>query len=164
MLITYLSLNETCLKEGSTVSLHCNTRGFPRPRIEFQQDGIEIIPGAEWYSNVLMEHFDQACPHACMIIVSDICGVLSFKNIHIILTQNFFYRFLIMNVTMSAGGLYSGIATSVSSLQLQITQQFDSCSKSNHNHNIIIMIIIVSLLIIYYDLFWHVLLQLCLSL
>lgn len=62
--IIRLSLNETCLKEGSTVSLHCDTRGFPRPRIEFRQDGIEIITGAEPHSNVLMEYYDQACDHA----------------------------------------------------------------------------------------------------
>ena len=70
MSITSLSLNETCLKEGSAASLRCNVRGFPRPRIEFQQDGIEIIPGAELHNNILMEFYDQAGPQ-CQ--AKDVC-------------------------------------------------------------------------------------------
>ena len=57
-----LSLNETCLKEGSNVSIRCNVIGFPRPRIEFRKNDIEITPGPEvgTFENILLEFYDQA--------------------------------------------------------------------------------------------------------
>ena len=57
MSIVGLFLNESCLKEDSTISLHCETRGFPRPRIKFLRDETEIVPGTDFYTP---ENFDQA--------------------------------------------------------------------------------------------------------
>ena len=54
-----LSLNDTCLKEGSSIAIRCNIRGFPRPSIEFQQNGIEITPEEGMFKNILQEYFDQ---------------------------------------------------------------------------------------------------------
>ena len=55
-----LSLNETCLKEGGIMSIRCNTRGFPRPNIEFRKNNIKINPEDEMFENVLHESCDQA--------------------------------------------------------------------------------------------------------
>ena len=55
-----LSLNESCLKEGSSVSIRCNVRGFPQPRIKFRKHNIEITPGAGMFENILLEFYDQA--------------------------------------------------------------------------------------------------------
>ena len=54
-----LSLNETCLEEGTTVSLRCNIRGFPHPSIEFQQNGIEVTPGEGEFENIVLEYYNQ---------------------------------------------------------------------------------------------------------
>ena len=55
-----LSLNETCLKEGSNVSIRCNIRGFPRPRIKFRKNDVEITPEVGMFENILLEFYDQA--------------------------------------------------------------------------------------------------------
>ena len=52
-------LNEECLKEGSDVFLHCSIRGFPRPDIEFQLNGVTIIPGNGNFKNYVLEFYDQ---------------------------------------------------------------------------------------------------------
>jgi hypothetical protein len=52
-----LSLNDTCLLEGSTVSLECEIRGFPRPRVDFRHNGI-IATSA--FENILLEFYNQA--------------------------------------------------------------------------------------------------------
>ena len=54
-----LSLNETCLKEGSTVSILCEIRGFPRPNVEFRQNDAEITPGIGAFKNVVLELYNQ---------------------------------------------------------------------------------------------------------
>ena len=54
-----LSLNETCLKEDSSISIQCNIRGFPRPRIEFHKNGDEITPEVGMFSNIFLEFYDQ---------------------------------------------------------------------------------------------------------
>ena len=51
-----LTLNDTCLKEGSTVSLRCNVQGFPRPSVNFQRNDIDIVPESENYE---LEYYDQ---------------------------------------------------------------------------------------------------------
>ena len=59
--ITGLSLNDTCLKEGSSVSIRCNIRGFPRPSIEFRKGNTRIAPEAGMFDeNILLEFYDQA--------------------------------------------------------------------------------------------------------
>ena len=54
-----LSLNDTCLKEGSNVSVRCEVKGFPRPSVEFQLNGIPIIPGRGAFQNFVLEFYDQ---------------------------------------------------------------------------------------------------------
>ena len=54
-----LKLNDTCLKNGSTVSLRCEVRGFPRPRIDFHQNNILIAPGSLGFDNYMLEFYDQ---------------------------------------------------------------------------------------------------------
>ena len=54
-----LSLNDTCLKEGSSISIRCNIRGFPRPGIEFRKNDIEITPEIGMFQNILLEFYDQ---------------------------------------------------------------------------------------------------------
>lgn len=60
VLVIGLSLNETCLKEGSTVSLRCEIRGFPRPSIEFRQNDKGITPGSGLFENIFFEFYNQA--------------------------------------------------------------------------------------------------------
>ena len=57
--ITGLSLNETCLKEGSSISIRCNIRGFPRPTIEFHKNGDKITPEVGIFLNIFLEFYDQ---------------------------------------------------------------------------------------------------------
>ena len=57
--ITSLSLNETCLKQGSNVALRCNIQGFPRPRITFKLDNEIIIPGTRNFGEYVLEFYDQ---------------------------------------------------------------------------------------------------------
>ena len=54
-----LSLNDTCLKEGSMVSLRCEVQGFPRPSVEFQLNGIPITPGIGTFQNFVQEFYNQ---------------------------------------------------------------------------------------------------------
>ena len=52
-------LNDTCLKEHSTVSLRCWIRGFPRPTISFQRNDEPIFPGSPGFDNYELESYDQ---------------------------------------------------------------------------------------------------------
>ena len=54
-----LSLNDTCLKEGSNVFLRCYVRGFPRLSVEFRLNGITITPGSGAFENFVQEFYDQ---------------------------------------------------------------------------------------------------------
>ena len=54
-----LSLNETCLKEGSDISIRCNIKGFPRPNIEFRKNDAEIASEEGLFQNILIEFYDQ---------------------------------------------------------------------------------------------------------
>ena len=59
-----LSLNDTCLKEGSNVSVRCEVKGFPRSSVEFQLNSIPIIPGRGAFQNFVLEFYDQVlCMH-----------------------------------------------------------------------------------------------------
>lgn len=54
-----LTLNETCLKEGSNAAICCNIQGFPRPTIQFQLDDQTVIPGATEFENYVLEYYNQ---------------------------------------------------------------------------------------------------------
>ena len=41
------------------VSLHCEVQGFPRPSVEFQLNGIPIIPGRGTFQNFVQEFYNQ---------------------------------------------------------------------------------------------------------
>ena len=64
--VTGLSLNDTCLKEGSMVSLQCEARGFPRPSVEFQLNGIPITPGIGTFQNFVQEFYNQVSIILCI--------------------------------------------------------------------------------------------------
>ena len=57
--IVSLNLSEACLKRGSNVSLRCYTDGFPRPKIQFLQNNVPIIPETAEFGNFLQEYFDE---------------------------------------------------------------------------------------------------------
>ena len=57
MSVIGLSLNDTCLKEGSTVSLKCEIRGFPRPSVDFRQNGMNVT---STFENAQLEFYNQA--------------------------------------------------------------------------------------------------------
>lgn len=61
-MIIGLLLNDTCLKEGSTVSLRCEIKGLPyqHPSVEFRQNGIEIVPGRGKFKNFQLQFHNQA--------------------------------------------------------------------------------------------------------
>ena len=72
--VTGLSLNDTCLKEGSTVSLRCEVQGFPRPSVEFQLNSIPITPGRGTFQNFVQEFYDQVSFYtkfALVVMVQD---------------------------------------------------------------------------------------------
>ena len=54
-----LTLNDTCLKEGSTVSIRCHVGGFPRPNIDFRRNDIIIDPRSPGFDNYMMDFFDE---------------------------------------------------------------------------------------------------------
>ena len=55
-----LTLNETCLKEGGSISIRCNIRGFPRPSVKFSKNNVEVTPGEGMFQNIQLEFYDQA--------------------------------------------------------------------------------------------------------
>ena len=57
MSVIGLSLNDTCLKEGSTVSVKCEIRGFPRSSVDFRQNGMNVT---STFENVQLEFYNQA--------------------------------------------------------------------------------------------------------
>ena len=65
-----LSLNDTCLKEGSNISFRCEIKGFPRPSVEFQLNGIPIIPGKGEFQNFVLEFYDQVRKLSIIILIS----------------------------------------------------------------------------------------------
>ena len=54
-----LTLNETCLKEGSNAAIRCNIQGFPRPIIQFQLDDETVVPGIAEFENYTLEYYNQ---------------------------------------------------------------------------------------------------------
>ena len=70
-----LSLNDTCLKEGSDASLRCNVQGFPRPTVQFQLNGVTVIPGSGIFDNYVQEFYDQVY----------VCQLYQYSSIIIIL-------------------------------------------------------------------------------
>ena len=58
-----LSLSKTCLKEGNNLSLRCEVRGFPRPSVAFQQDGVTVTPGMGAFKTFEQEFYDQVTMH-----------------------------------------------------------------------------------------------------
>ena len=59
MSVTNLTLTESCLIDGSTVSIHCGVKGFPRPIIEFLKNDIVITPGQGQFENFMWEFYNQ---------------------------------------------------------------------------------------------------------
>ena len=51
--ITNLTLNDSCLKKGSEVAIHCNIRGFPHPMIQFLLNEVVITPGVGQFENFI---------------------------------------------------------------------------------------------------------------
>ena len=74
-----LSLNESCLKEGSSVSIRCNVRGFPHPRIDFHKNNIEITPEAGMFENILLEFYDQARNNKIYLTVT-VISIIDFHS------------------------------------------------------------------------------------
>ncbi len=48
-----------CLLNDSTVDITCETNGFPRPNIQFLEDGNIITPGEGVFQRILQPFADQ---------------------------------------------------------------------------------------------------------
>ena len=53
----------SCLISGSNVTLTCVTTGYPRPRIIFRRNNIEIVAGMAGFERVTRPYFDQVTPN-----------------------------------------------------------------------------------------------------
>ena len=141
MSITSLILNETCLKEGSTVALRCNVLGFPRPMIQFRVNDTLITPKEGDFENFVLEFYDQV--RITLIQLRDHQYWLYHRNfltnVFNPIMQSLFlfcliFQITIINITMRAVGRYScfdPLSQTNASDVLPAIQSVNFCGKLN---------------------------------